>query len=161
MRLMNIIEFFKYLLLGMELKYLCTIILFQTQRMQPLADTGMLIISTSIRKSALVFKQHYARKLCFPSERRIIQFLLKRSLSLEYNFKKIFKGTNLKPQIRHSTNQCVTMIQAESQALLIFQAHSVVSLLYISFDESISSRCSFYSLTTVITLLKFQKISTY
>lgn len=38
---------------------------------------------------------------------------------------------------------CDNNLGGEHQALLIFQAHSVVSLLDVSFDESILSRCSF------------------
>lgn len=66
--------------------------------MQCLADAGMLIISTSIRSQLLVFSSimlgSYVSQV---NENYTV--LLKKSLSFEYNFKKIFKGTNLKPQI--------------------------------------------------------------
>jgi hypothetical protein len=64
-----------------------------------LADGGRLVISVSVR-SQLRFSPALGCEVMFPKWAEDYTVLLKRSFSFEYNFKKIFKGTNLKPQIR-------------------------------------------------------------
>lgn len=76
----------------------CTLVLYPSERMQPLAGVGMLIISTSI-KSQLWHLSNVVLGSSVSQVNRELYSCIKEKLSFEYNFKEIFKGMSLKTQI--------------------------------------------------------------
>lgn len=77
---------------------MCTIVLYPSERVQSLACSGMLIISTSI-KSRLLHLSNVTLRGSVSQVNRKLYSCIKEELSFEYNFKEIFKGTSLKTQV--------------------------------------------------------------